>query len=400
MTYDFNDSDFRISWKLIQLYLNKAHESGQDSVPWDTLRYLIGEAMYGGRVTDNWDRRVLNTYLEEFFGDFIFDQNQRFYFSRSENDYTIPEAQDMEQFLQAIDDIPLFTNPGVFGLHSNAEISYFTTAAKNLWVNTLEMQTSDGGSSGAVNREEYIERVASEISDKLPEVFDIYNIKKNKDYETPQPTQIVLLQELERFNILLETLATSLFDLQRALVGEIGMSATLDELANCIFNGFVPPSWKLKAPQSQKSLVTWMDHFNRRYSQYKDWIEIEEPKVIWLSGLHIPESYLTALLQTTCRARVWPLDKSLLYTVVTKETNPANIKKRLEAGTYIQGIYLEGARWNMEKDCLDYQLPKQLIMEMPLIRIVPIEANKLKLRGTIKTPVYVTQARKDVMHKG
>lgn len=213
MTYDFNDSDFRISWKLIQLYLNKAHESGQDSVPWDTLRYLIGEAMYGGRVTDNWDRRVLNTYLEEFFGDFIFDQNQRFYFSRSDNDYTIPEAQDMEQFLQAIDDIPLFTNPGVFGLHSNAEISYFTTAAKDLWVNTLEMQTSDGGSSGAVNREEYIERVASEISDKLPEVFDIYNIKKNKDYETPQPTQIVLLQELERFNILLETLATSLFDL-------------------------------------------------------------------------------------------------------------------------------------------------------------------------------------------
>jgi len=37
---------------------------------------------------------------------------------------------------------------------------------------------------------------------------------------------------------------------------------------------------------------------------------------------------------------------------------------------------------------------------MPLIRVVPIEANKLKLRGTIKTPVYVTQARKDAMHKG
>jgi len=39
----------------------------------------------------------------------------------------------------AIDEIPLFTSPGVFGLHSNAEISYFTNAAKGLWMDTLKM---------------------------------------------------------------------------------------------------------------------------------------------------------------------------------------------------------------------------------------------------------------------
>jgi len=39
------------------------------------LRYLIGEAMYGGRVTDPNDRRVMMTYLTEYFGDFIFDTN-------------------------------------------------------------------------------------------------------------------------------------------------------------------------------------------------------------------------------------------------------------------------------------------------------------------------------------
>ena len=145
----------------------------------------------------------------------------------------------------------------------------------------------------------------------------------------------VLLQELERFNGLLELLQQTLLDLQRALVGEIGMSQALEELSGCIFNGFVPPQWLLRAPASLKSLVNWMEHFERRYNQYKDWIEIEEPKVIWLSGLHIPESYLTALLQTTCRARQWPLDKSLLYTEVSKERNPARITKRLDSGTYI-----------------------------------------------------------------
>lgn len=73
-----------------------------------------------------------------------------------------------------------------------------------LWMNSLEMQTSDGGSSGGVNKEDFIKKTALEINGKLPETFDIYNIKKK--FENPSPTQVVLLQELERFNRLQEVL--------------------------------------------------------------------------------------------------------------------------------------------------------------------------------------------------
>lgn len=75
MPYDFNESDFRISFRLISMYLNKAHQNKEEDLPWETLRYLIGEAMYGGRVTDDFDRRVMSTYLQEYLGDFIFDAN-------------------------------------------------------------------------------------------------------------------------------------------------------------------------------------------------------------------------------------------------------------------------------------------------------------------------------------
>lgn len=79
--------------------------------------------MYGGRVTDDFDRRVLNTYLKEFLGDFIFDSNQKFFFSKSDFMYTIPQDAVTKELIEIeIDKIPLFTNPGVFGLHSNAEI--------------------------------------------------------------------------------------------------------------------------------------------------------------------------------------------------------------------------------------------------------------------------------------
>lgn len=126
-----------------------------------------------------------------------------------------------------------------------------------------------------------------------------------------------------------------------------------------------------------------MEHFLRRLKQYNDWIQKGEPVIMWLSGLHIPESYLTALVQTTCRAKMWALDKSTLYTVVLKTTTGDDFKKRPEHGCYITGLYLEGAGWDIEKSCLRRQNPKELICLMPIIQIVPIEANKLKLKGNI-----------------
>lgn len=94
---------------------------------------------------------------------------------------------------------------------------------------------------------------------------------------------------------------------------------------------------------------------------------MEEPKVIWLSGLHIPESYNTALIQQTCRSKGWALDKSTMYTNVTKLTDASQVTARLDQGTYIQGLYIEGARWNTEEDCLDYQRPKELVTQMPIL---------------------------------
>jgi len=164
VNYDFNDSDFRISWNLICLYLNKAIETQDEDLPWATLRYLIGEAMYGGRVTDDYDRRVLNCYLKEFMGDFIFDTNQKFYFSTSDFEYVIPYEAESKEIIEAeVDKIPLFTNPNVFGLHSNAEIQYFSNSVKELWTNVLIMQTSDGGCGDGVNKEDYIGKIAQEV---------------------------------------------------------------------------------------------------------------------------------------------------------------------------------------------------------------------------------------------
>eukprot|EP01083_Nonionella_stella_P103237 294682_1 len=165
--------------------------------------------------------------------------------------------------------------------------------------------------------------VAKDINSQVPKPFDLMVTRKFLEEKcapkTIGPTSVVLLQELERWNALVETMESSLADLQKALLGEIGMSSSLDELASALYNGFLPDIWRRLAPQTQKRLGAWMTHFQRRYEQYEAWARSgEDPLVMWLSGLHIPESFLTALVQTTCRRHKWPLDKSTLYTVVTK----------------------------------------------------------------------------------
>ena len=55
--------------------------------------------MYGGRAIDNFDRRILNTYMDEYMGDFIFDTFQPFHFYCNEEvDYKIPDPGMKDQY--------------------------------------------------------------------------------------------------------------------------------------------------------------------------------------------------------------------------------------------------------------------------------------------------------------
>ena len=64
MPYSFNDPDFEICEALLAQYLDEYEE-----IPWPAMRYLTAEANYGGRVTDDWDRRLLNAYMYQFYNE-------------------------------------------------------------------------------------------------------------------------------------------------------------------------------------------------------------------------------------------------------------------------------------------------------------------------------------------
>uniref|UniRef100_A0A182NRZ8 AAA+ ATPase domain-containing protein n=1 Tax=Anopheles dirus TaxID=7168 RepID=A0A182NRZ8_9DIPT len=398
--YDFNESDFSVCLQILDTYLTKAADSRDSRMPWNSLKYLIGEVMYGGRVIDDFDRRVVKTYMDEYMGDFLFDTFQPFNFYADESfTYAPIAAPNRDEFIAAIDKLPLNNTPEVFGLHSNAEIGYYTAAVRETWAHLIDLQPQTGADTGGISRDEFIDRAAVDILKKLPKPFDIWRVKKAYQVNVT-PICVVLLQELERYNRLIQRMEHTLNQLRKALAGEIGMDAVLDNVAHALFNGQLPDDWRKLAPATCKQLGDWIEHLLRRSQQYKYWSVSGEPLVMWLSGLHIPESYLTALVQIACRKNNWPLDRSTLFTSVTRFLREDEIEERPEAGCYVTGLYLQGARWDPENRCLTRSTPKVLVEPLPVLSIVPIETHRLKLQNTFRTPVYTTSERRNAMGVG
>jgi len=83
MKYPFNMGDLRDSAIILNNYLENNASSGK--VPWDDLKYLFGEIMYGGHIVDDWDRILCAAYLDQLMNDLLLDEAELFPFIEGKN---------------------------------------------------------------------------------------------------------------------------------------------------------------------------------------------------------------------------------------------------------------------------------------------------------------------------
>lgn len=106
---DFNDSDFDVCENLIAVLLSEYKE-----IPWDAMKYLIAEAHYGGRVTDDWDRRILRSYINHLFTNDAITQEG--YAMSDSTVYIVPVDMTLTKVKEYVYSLPLFDRPNVFQL--------------------------------------------------------------------------------------------------------------------------------------------------------------------------------------------------------------------------------------------------------------------------------------------
>lgn len=379
--YSFNDSDFSVCEDLLRNYM----QGGKDeTINWKAIQYLIAEANYGGRVTDDWDRRLIIVYAEEIFNEklvleqrwkppgtdtlnyqYINEEELKGQQGIGESPYT-PQyfMEDIAKNMEVAD------SPSAFGQHINAEITSQIMDANLLLNDILSLQPAKIEGEG-VSQEESVLQMIADLKENIPKRISLAEVK-HKHKKDESPIKIVLIQEIQRYNGLLVMLEKQLDQLEKGIKGFVVISPELELVMHSLSESKVPESWRFLY-FSLKPLAAWIRDLDARYTHFSDWAFKAMPSVFWISAFTYPTGFTTALLQKYSRkpSNQIPIDQ-LDFEYLIEARPIGEIYEPPREGAYTHGLFLEGARWEPGEDHLQEPRPMELYCAMPVIQFKPI----------------------------
>lgn len=162
--YEFNASDLECSQMTLQMFLEE-----EAAIPWAALEYVVGHINYGGRVTDDNDRRCLMSILRQYILPRVLDDDYTYtpsgtYYSPARAESTLDSVREHVQGL------PLSEAPEVFGMHPNANIKFQLQETRKLVDTVLSIQPRVTGGAGGRSPEAIVGDMAMELLAQVPEV--------------------------------------------------------------------------------------------------------------------------------------------------------------------------------------------------------------------------------------
>ena len=390
--YPFNLGDLVVCKDVLNNYL----ENSGTNIPWEDLKYIFGEIMYGGHITDDFDRLLCSTYLNKFMCNDLFEGLELYPSIGATPGLSIPSSLGHAKMMEYIEENMRVESPVMFGLHPNTEIEFRTKQSEALYNTVAELQpkgASAGG--GGQSTDERVGALMEEIQDKLADgLVDMEELVSRIDSEGGRTPHVnVFYQECQYMNILIREIKKSLEVLELGLRGELQMSEAMEDLMLSLNMNRVPSSWAKLAFQSMRPLAGWFDNLIMRIRQLQDWVvDLTLPRVVWISGFFNPQSFLTAIMQQQARKNEWALDKVVVATEVLKK-EPEEVEVASKEGNFVHGLSMEGARWDPSMGSVASSVPKEMFFEMPVMLVKAIPTEKADFKDDFLCPVYKTQTR-------
>lgn len=402
MRYPFNMGDLRDSSLVLLNYFENSQ--GGTKIPWEDLRYIFGEIMYGGHIVDEWDRKLCRAYLANLMDNPLLDETELFPFSDGKTaSFKSPAPTDYLKYMEYIDEKFPDETPIAFGMHPNAEIGFRTAQGNFLFSTLLELAPKDEA-SGDDSTVRTKNEIAHEVVDHILTDMNLENMKfdlddiKSKVAEGEEKMCFinVFLQECEYMNFLLFEMLRSLQEIELALKGELTPTEKMENTIDSLVLGRVPQTWIDLAYPSCRGLPSWLVNLQARVEQLSNWKDDPNsvPKVTNIARLFNPQSFLTAVKQFHAQKTQSELNRLYIQTDITKRYE-SEIEDPPREGAFVTGLNLDGARWDLTNGQIEESRPKEMFCPLPVIncRAGVVQTDGREDRNTFFCPVYKTENR-------
>lgn len=373
--YEYNYGDMESTLLYIEKHMNFCF-ANQVKEQWNAIRYIACEVQYGGRITDNMDREMFNTYGDIWLDEKIFQKGYNFNPSvPGDFQYKIPESNEHSAFLKFVEDCPEKDPPAIFGLNASADLTFRLNQSLVL-INTLvDVQPRESSGGSGLSREDQVKKkIEEDYYKNLPPNFDKIDVEKQimafrapaglkkpeKMSDQQLPLSVYLRQEIDCLQRILDICRSMMQEMVKAIDGEVVMTPELVVAIEMIYNNRVPTPWVYDATGVEiawlaPGLGQWMSGLHARYKRLKEWLEKDRPNSFWITGFQRPQGFLTAVKQEVTRQNSaggtkWALDEVEYWTTVRKDEIKAadgslegkQIKTESQ-GVMIHGLFMEGA---------------------------------------------------------
>ncbi|XP_040514464.1 cytoplasmic dynein 2 heavy chain 1 isoform X1 [Gallus gallus] len=341
--YEFSLSDLRAGFDII----DRLFEGSKD-FQWEFVHGLFENAIYGGRIDNYFDMKVLRSYLEQLFNSSVIGSlNAR---GRKMTSFlhsiSLPNSCSILDYRHIIESLPEDDKPEFFGLPANIARSSQRMISSQV-ISQLRILSRSVSAGCKFDREIWSTELSPILSlwKKLNQNSNLIHQKVTPPVER-QGSPILSFITLEQFSAirLVQSVHQSLASLSKVIRGTSLLSSEVQRLASALINQKCPPTWQSKW-EGPEDPLQYIRSLVARALAIQNWVEKAEKQKLLsdtldLSELFHPDTFLNALRQETARVMSCSVD-SLKFT--------ASWKGRIQEGKLqvkVTGLLLEGCSFD------------------------------------------------------
>jgi len=398
--YEFSYGDMRAGTYVIEAITEGSGRGG--NLDWETIHGLMEDAIYGGRIDNFYDLRVLRSYLSMFFIDSLVDNDSSGREVIAGTPLRMPSQPSYDAFIKTIQLLPDSDAPYVFQLPDNIERSLQRSSSQSV-IKKLRMLSVIDAEGQKYDREKW--RV------QLNPILELWqqllsssggSLRKaggagDRDRAPVSPIEDFVDLEIELGTNVCVVVDTSLSALRKVLFGSGLLTPNIQIIAKALLSDAVPGEWNKRWEGPEKPQL-WLRELTRKRAAIMSWKSksrgnmLSDP--VCLDDLFNPATFINALRQQTARQLNMAIDRVKLTCAWDRDASSL----QCALPCTLTGLYLQGASFHgglLRESAGD----ANEISAAPIVAFgfIPTDEDERRRGETIGIPLYLTPTRETLL---